>query len=74
MAKHTGGQITWPEPALGKYCDACRFYYTGDTVNPEKGRCDLVKLHGKVNGKQFKGADAIACPQFEAGRHEGNDK
>ena len=74
MAKHTEGQITWPEPALGKFCTACRFYYTGDTARVDKGRCDLVKLHGRVNGKQFVGSDAIACPQFEAGAHERNGK
>lgn len=74
MRLHVGGQITWPEPALGKYCTACRFYYTGDTKNTDKGCCDLVKLHGKVLGKAFCGADAIACPQFDAGKHVGNKK
>lgn len=39
-----------------------------------KGRCDLVKLHhGKnANGALFKGAEAMACPQFDKGIHRFN--
>lgn len=76
MAKHTAGQITWPEPALRKWCDGCRHFYTADTKTLGKGRCDLVKCHsnGKTNGVAFVGSEAMACPQFEAGEHHLNKK
>lgn len=74
MKLFTKGQITWPEPVLKKHCDACRHYFKGDTDHVDKGRCDLVKCHHRANGKQFVGTEAIACPQFDAGIHYGNDK
>jgi len=64
------GQLTWPEPKLGKFCDACRFYYV-DNAAGDKGRCDLYQLHMKKKGNLFGGRDARACPKFEAGRFGG---
>jgi len=72
MLKYTNGQVTWPEPKLGKYCNQCRFFFTGDVRTTGKGRCDLVRLHHRSPGVSFLGTEAIACPKFEAGIHEGN--
>jgi len=70
MRLYKKGQLTWPEPKLGKYCDACRFYYI-DNAAGDKGRCDLVYLHTKSRGVLFRGPDATACSKFEAGKFGG---
>ncbi len=72
MRKHTPGQLTWPEPKLGKWCSQCRHYLTYGVSHVEKGRCDLVKAHQRVAGAQFKGAEAMACSKFEEGVHPRN--
>lgn len=63
IALHNPGQITWPEPELRRNCAQCGHY------RPEgargKGRCALVKAMHKVDGNQFVGAEAVACPQFK---------
>ena len=68
MRAHTGGQITWPEPKLGKYCDACRHFDQADTSAARMangwGRCSLVEKHHATIGVQFKGQEATACPHF----------
>lgn len=65
MRLHTPGQITWPEPEKKALCISCRHYDPESAKAPEKGRCGLVRKHTKKAGAQFKGGDAIACPQFE---------
>lgn len=74
MRMHRAGQITWPEPALGRTCAECRHFLVADVKTRGKGRCDLVRAHanGKVTGVLFEGANAIACPQFAAGNHQLN--
>lgn len=68
MALHTAGQITWPDLETRKPCAVCdRFTNAG--IAPSRqvkgyGRCGLVKMHQKVDGAQFIGTDARACPQF----------
>lgn len=67
MAKHVLGQVTWPEPLLGKSCAECAQFRTGEfKTDPQKGRCRLVAAHQNVTGKGFVGSTAIACPKFEA--------
>ena len=66
MKKHTPGQITWPSLTLNQRCEACRHFDTGEE-RQIKGRCELVRLHQKVNGKQYNGQQAMACPKFENG-------
>ncbi len=72
MGLHVPGQITWPEPDLGRKCAACRHFTTHQLKTAGKGRCDLVHKHGHVLGVAFYGAAVIACPQFEAGVHPDN--
>lgn len=72
MLQYTNGQVTWPEPEIGKYCSACRFFYTADTKTVGRGRCDLVRGHHGSPGVSFSGEKAMACPKFEAGVHVGN--
>jgi hypothetical protein len=65
MAKHTPGQVTWPEPLLGKTWAQCRHFAAGGfKTNPDKGRCRLVAAHQNVTGMGFAGSTAIACPKF----------
>lgn len=69
MRLHVPGQITWPEPLLGKTCADCdHFQPWGKAPPPEgqgqKGRCALVRGHQAVSGKLFVGADATACPKW----------
>jgi len=69
MALHTPGQITWPEPALGKWCSQCRHFTNDGTRDKTKGRCNLVAAHSnhKTKGVLFVGQEATACPQFDGG-------
>lgn len=65
MAKHVPGQVTWPEPLLGRTCKDCTFFVAGGfKTSPDKGRCRLVAAHQNVQGKGFAGSTAIACPKF----------
>lgn len=66
MAKFTAGQITWPEPKLGRTCDQCEYFSRNGIKTEGKGRCWLVRAHQRVDGLAFKGADAVACPKFRA--------
>lgn len=67
MKKHTAGQVTWPEPELGKNCVTCKHYAPIEGHNPtNKGSCRKVTEHQNVQGKNFAGADAIACPLYTA--------
>ncbi|WP_127110422.1 hypothetical protein [Pararhodobacter zhoushanensis] len=68
MSQHRPGQVTWPEPLLGRSCAQCAH------LTPEKprkdgtlrGRCAKVMTHQNVQGVAFSFADAVACPQFYA--------
>jgi hypothetical protein len=65
MSLHHEGQITWPEPELGKHCDTCAHFYTPPNALEGKGICALVEAHQNVVGKRFIGADAVACPKWK---------
>lgn len=71
MKLHVLGQITWPEPKLGRRCNECRHFLNSALKTEGKGRCDLVRAHGGKGalGVGFTGKKAIACPQFDAGVH-----
>lgn len=69
QAKYKPGQFTWPDLTSGKYCDGCRLYLRA-APNGESGKCDLVRRRHGYQGAAFKGADAIACSQFQPGVHE----
>lgn len=64
MALHVEGQVTWPEPEVGRMCDACAHYSTARFKTAGKGECRLVRLHQNVLGRGFDGAKATACPKF----------
>lgn len=70
MKLHTPGQVTWPEPELRRFCDACDHYSTAGIKAPDKGRCKMVAAHQNVAGKIFGGGEATACPLF---REKSND-
>lgn len=66
MAKHVLGQVTWPEPLLGRVCKDCAHFAAGGfKSDPDKGRCRLVAAHQNVTGEGFAGSTAIACPKFK---------
>lgn len=75
MAITTKGQVTWANPDKGAACLHCRFFdrMDGATVRPEgKGRCTLVEVMTRKNGKGapgqlFAGHRAVACGKFERG-------
>ncbi len=64
MALHKPGQLTWPEPELGKTCADCAHFNTAPFKTAGKGRCNLVAAHQNVNGQGFDGGGATACPRF----------
>ena len=64
MVLHVAGQVTWPEPEVGRMCDACAHFSTSRFKTPGKGECRLVRLHQNVLGKAFDGTTATACPKF----------
>lgn len=65
MSKHILGQVTWPEPKLGRTCSDCAHFKVGEfKSDPAKGRCKLFAAHQNVTGKGFVGTAAIACPKF----------
>lgn len=64
MALHVEGQVTWPEPEVGRMCDACAHYSAARFKTAGKGECRLVRLHQNVLGKGFDGATATACSKF----------
>lgn len=68
MGLHQPGQVTWPEPLLGKTCAECR-EFVGHNVSPIRaelgyGRCQMAMKVGGLWSVQFK-RDAIACGQFQ---------
>lgn len=70
MSLHKPGQLTWPEPDVGAWCETCVFFDQGNDISVSRkesgyGRCGLVRLHQKVKGVQFIGNEAIACPKYE---------
>lgn len=67
MKLHVPGQLTWPEPELGRTCSECAYFQTADFKTPGKGRCHLVRAHQNVSGLGFDGASATACPKFIQG-------
>jgi hypothetical protein len=68
MKRYTKGQFTWPDLNRTEHCAQCRLFLPGQ--KPGQGRCDLVYRRHGFHGQQFAGAHAIACSQFQAGRHE----
>jgi len=69
MRLHVPGQLTWPEPELGLFCDNCDHFDQTDiaigTAAQGKGRCALVVGHQGVKGKVFEGSEASACPKWK---------
>lgn len=67
--RYVPGQYTWPNLTSGRFCDACRLFLPSKK-NDGSGKCDLVLRRQGFAGAAFKGADAIACSQFDEGVHE----
>lgn len=70
MRMHMPGQVTWPEPELGKTCADCAHFNTKVFKTAGRGRCVLVAGHQGVHGMGFIGGGATACPKFRAGGTE----
>lgn len=70
MRLFTDGQVTWPEPKLGRRCKDCK-WFSQDDVAPSsafkgKGRCEMVRqVNPKMTPRVIDGSKAIACPKFE---------
>ena len=68
MRIHTPGQVTWPEPQLGKTCAECTHFITTRFKTAGKGECYLVKGHQGVAGKGFDGGGGYSLPTIQGGQ------
>lgn len=62
------GQVTWPDPNLGKHCIDCRYAIESDLKSSQIAqglrKCFYTVGRFRRKAKAFNATQATACPKF----------